>query len=85
LITSGEVYNSVVNYIGNLMFDASSTISKGNNSFQDYITDLIPKNVTINNAIYTIDYTVGRKDAVLNRMYEDNYITQEELKKAFIE
>ena len=85
LITSWEVYNSVVNYIGNLMFDANSTISKWNNSFQDYITDIIPKNVTINNAIYTIDYTVGRKDAVLNRMYEDNYITQEELKKAFIE
>jgi len=85
LISSGEVYNSVVNYIGNLMFDAKSTISKWNNAFQDYITDLIPKNITINNAIYTIDYTVGRKDAVLNRMYEDNYITQEELKKAFVE
>jgi membrane peptidoglycan carboxypeptidase len=85
LITSWEVYNSVVNYIGNLMFDANSTISKWNNTFQDYITDLIPKNVTLNNAIYTIEYTVGRKDAVLNRMYEDNYITEEELKKSFVE
>jgi penicillin-binding protein 1A len=67
------------------MFDGSSNVSKGNNAFQNYLTDIIPKNITINNAIYTIDYTVGRKDAVLNRMYEDNYITQEELKKAFIE
>jgi membrane peptidoglycan carboxypeptidase len=85
LILSWEVYNSVVNYIGNLMFDAKSTVSKWNNTFQDYITDLIPKNVTLNNTIYTVEYTVGRKDAVLNRMYEDGYITEEELKKAFVE
>lgn len=85
VINSWDVYNSVVNYIGNLMFDTNSSISKWNNSFQEYVTEIIPKNITINNAIYSVDYTVGRKDAVLNRMHEDGYITEEELKKAFIE
>jgi penicillin-binding protein 1A len=85
LITSWEVYNSVVNYIGNLIFDSNNSVSKWNNSFQDYLNSIIPKNVTINGSIYTIEYTIGRKDAVLNRMYEDNYITEEELKKSFVE
>lgn len=84
-INSWEIYNSIVNYIWNLIFDGQSNISKGNNSFQNYLTEIIPKNITINGAIYTINYTLGRKDAVLNRMYEDNYVTEEEIKKAFIE
>ncbi|AHB40930.1 hypothetical protein P148_SR1C00001G0116 [candidate division SR1 bacterium RAAC1_SR1_1] len=34
---------------------------------------------------YTITYTIGRKDFALMRMYEDDYITQNELKQAFLE
>lgn len=82
-IISWEIYNSVVNYIWNLMFDNKNTISKWN--FQKYISNLIPENINIWNSIYTVSYTIWRKEAVLNRMYEDGYITEEELKKAFIE
>lgn len=32
-----------------------------------------------------VEYTNGRKDLVLTRMYEDSYITQDELKSAFIQ
>jgi membrane peptidoglycan carboxypeptidase len=35
--------------------------------------------------IYTIKYESGRKDAVLNRMYEDGYIDQTQLTQAFME
>ena len=41
--------------------------------------------MTVGGAIYTLSYTPGRKDAVLNRMYEDGYITEEELKQSFID
>lgn len=34
---------------------------------------------------YTVKYTVGRKDYALMRMYEDGYITQNELKQAFLQ
>lgn len=34
---------------------------------------------------YTVKYTVGRKDFALMRMYEDGYITQNELKQAFLQ
>ena len=84
-IISGDVYNSIVNSIGNLVFDSKNTISKSNNSFQNFATQIVPNNMTVGGSIYTISYTAGRKDAVLNRMYEDGYITEEELKQAFID
>lgn len=34
---------------------------------------------------YTVKYTIWRKDYALMRMYEDDYITQNELKQAFLE
>ncbi len=34
---------------------------------------------------YTIKYTIGRKDFALMRMYDDWYITQNELKQAFLQ
>ncbi len=67
------------------MFDASANISRGANAFQRFIPTIIPNNLTIDGNIYTISYIVGRKDAVMNRMYEDGYITQEEVKRAFMD
>lgn len=34
---------------------------------------------------YTVKYTIGRKDFALMRMYDDWYITQNELKQAFLQ
>lgn len=85
LISSWEVYNTVVNTIGNNLFGTSSVIGKWNNTFQNFIATIVPSNLTIWWSIYTISYTIGRKDAVLNRMYEDWYITEDELKQAFID
>lgn len=84
-VVSGEVYNTIVNSIGNLVFDAQNTITKSNNSFQNFTARIVPENMTVGGAIYTVKYIPGRKDAVLNRMYEDGYITEEELKQSFID
>lgn len=84
-IVSGDVYNTIVNSIGNLVFDSSKSISKSNNAFQNFTSQVVPSNMTVGGAIYTVKYTPGRKDAVLNRMYEDGYITEEELKQSFID
>lgn len=35
--------------------------------------------------LYQLSYEAGRKDAVLNRMYEDSYIDQDQLKRAFVD
>jgi membrane peptidoglycan carboxypeptidase len=51
--------------------------------FQKYTTSIVPSTLTLNGMIYQLSYDVGRKDAVLNRMYEDGYITQDQLKRAF--
>ena len=84
-IVSWDVYNTIVNSIGNLVFDSKNTISKSNNAFQNFTSKIVPENMTVGGAIYTLSYTPGRKDAVLNRMYEDGYITEEELKQSFID
>lgn len=84
-ILSGDVYNTIVNTIATTVFGSSQHIAKGNNAFQQYVSKIVPNNLTVGSAIYTVSYTPGRKDAVLNRMYEDGYITQEELQQAFID
>ena len=84
-ILSGEVYTTIVNSLGNMVFDAKNTISKGNNSFQNFASKIVPSNITVAGSIYAVSYTAGRKDAVLNRMYEDGHITEEQLKQAFID
>lgn len=84
-ITQGPVYDAIVHKIATMVFEPNRTIAKGNNNFQNFTTSVVPANLTIDNAIYSITYTPGRKDAVLNRMYEDGYITQDELKQAFID
>lgn len=84
-IESGEVYDAIVNSIGNIVFDGKNKISKGNNAFQNFASSIVPKNLTVGGSIYTVSYTAGRKDAVLNRMYEDGYITEEQLKQTLID
>ena len=41
--------------------------------------------ITSEGKSYSVKYVNGRKDVVLGRMFEDKYITAEELKKAFEE
>ncbi|MBQ7074036.1 hypothetical protein IJM86_03070 [bacterium] len=51
----------------------------------DFLKGVSSFTITSDGKQYSVKYINGRKDVVLGRMFEDGYITQEELKKAFIE
>ncbi len=59
--------------------------SNRSDSILNFLQGAIDMDVTINNQTYHVKYTPWRKDYVLARMYEDEYITQEQFIKAFIE
>lgn len=85
IVSSGSVYSNVINEIASIVLSTDKTITKDWSAFQRFTTSIVPDTLTINGAIYTVSYTAWRKDAVLNRMHQDWYITQEELKQAFID
>jgi len=58
---------------------------KSDNSFIKFLNGIGSFSLNIGGINVKVQYTNGRKDLVLTRMYEDSYITQDELKAAFIE
>ena len=84
-IVSGEVLSPIIAQLGNTLINDGITIGQWNNKFQNYLVENIPSTITVWSSLYQLSYTIGRKDAVLNRMYEDNYITQDQLKRAFVD
>lgn len=54
-------------------------------SMLSFLSKAIDMDVTIDNQTYHVKYTPGRKDYVLARMYEDEYITEEQFVEAFME
>lgn len=56
-----------------------------NNYFSTLIRWLVSFQLTHEGQQYTVSYQQGRKDYSLERMFEEKYITAEELKDAFIE
>ena len=82
-IVSGSIADSVVAQVVSIIMNNADTIDKWNGQFQQYIESIIPKSLTFNGLIYQLSYDGWRKDAVLNRIYEDWYITQDQLKRAF--
>lgn len=83
-VVSGEL-QLVIAQLGNMLINDGISIDQGNNNFQNYIQKNIPATLTVWTSLYQISYALGRKDAVLNRMYEDEYITQDQLKRAFVD
>jgi membrane peptidoglycan carboxypeptidase len=53
--------------------------------FLDLIRGAISFEITSNGELYTVQYAPGRKDESLSRMYQEQYIDQNELKEAFVE
>lgn len=53
--------------------------------FVSQIQDALEFSLSYEGIPYQVDYTWGRKDHVLNRMYDEKYISQIELKDAFIQ
>lgn len=51
----------------------------------DYLKGLLSFEFTQNDFTYQIQYKAGRKDFVLARMYEEEYITESEFKRHFVD
>jgi len=82
---TGDVLTGVLQQVAMTVMDDATSISKGNGQFQQYTQKAIPDTLTVNGVLYQLSYDFGRKDAVLNRMYEDGYIDQDQLKRAFVD
>lgn len=59
--------------------------NRKSDSMLSFLQNAIDMDVTIDNQTYHVKYTPWRKDYVLARMYEDEYITEEQFIEAFIE
>ena len=64
---------------------ASFSNKKTAESFVRFVNSLSPSSLTLDGKVYNIQYSNGRAEFALGRMYEDWKITEEELKSAFIE
>ena len=68
-----------------VMDKADFSSKKDYSSFSKYLAWLINFSIYADGKKYDVTYWVWRKDLVLCRMFEDGYITQDELKQALLE
>jgi hypothetical protein len=54
-------------------------------SFSKYIKSLLDFSVYLDGTKYNVEYSMGRKDFSLLRLFEDEFITEDELTKAFVQ
>ncbi|PJA48428.1 MAG: hypothetical protein CO170_02740 [candidate division SR1 bacterium CG_4_9_14_3_um_filter_40_9] len=82
---SGDVRTSIINKMTSVLQAADLSDKKSDNSFIKFLNGIGSFSLNIGGINVKVQYTNGRKDLVLTRMYEDSYITQDDLKAAFIE
>lgn len=68
-----------------VMWKADFSSKKDYSAFSKYLNWLINFSIYVDGKKYDVSYAVWRKDTVLCRMFEDWYITQDELKEALLE
>jgi len=85
VLFSGDVQNIVIDKFTQILDKSDLSNKKSNNAVIKFIAGI--GSFTINVAGVTLDvkYINGRKDLALDRMYEDGYITEQELKDAIIQ
>jgi len=96
LITLDSDWKKVVYSWWTIKFEVISKLSKvlknanleslsDNGSFTKFVKWLGSFSLFVDGENYKVEYSPGRKDAALSRMYEDGYIDQSELKNAFLQ
>ena len=75
----------VSNKIKSILDKATFSSRKDYSAFSKYLNWLIDFSVYFDGAKYNVKYSVWRKDLVLSRMFQDEYITEDELKQALLE
>lgn len=82
---SGDILQAIRVKIQTVLDGTDLSDKKTNNSFINFLKGITSFTINISGTTLKVAYTNGRKDSVLTRMYEDSYITQQQLKAAFIE
>lgn len=85
VLFSGEVQTSVMTKFTELLRQANLSNKKSNNAVVKFIDGMWSFSLTVAGTSLDVKYKNGRKDLALNRMYEDGYITEQELKDAIIQ
>lgn len=80
-----DVKQSIINKMTSVLNSSNLSDKKSANSFIKFLKWIWSFSLNISWINVKVEYTNGRKDLVLTRMYEDSYITQDELKAAFIQ
>lgn len=60
-------------------------LKKDDQAMIEFLTNVLDFKISDEGQTYYVSYQAGRKDVVLARIFEENYITEHELKKAFME
>lgn len=76
--------SELMDKLRSIIDDSKLKTKTDSESMLKYLLWLIEFDFTYNNELFKIKYALWRKDYVLARMYQDNYISIEELKDAII-
>jgi len=85
VLFSGDVYTAVMQKFTQILSNAKLSDKKTNNAVVKFIDGIWSFTVVIDGSTLKVKYINGRKDLALNRMYEDGYISEEEIKSAIIQ
>ena len=85
VLFSGDVQKAVTEKFSTILNNADLSNKKSNNAVVKFIDGIGSFTINIWWNSLDVKYTNGRKDLALDRMYEDGYITEQELKDAIIQ
>ncbi len=85
VVFSWDVQKAVVQKFSQILNAANLSNKKSNNAVVKFIGGIGSFTVDVAGTTLDVKYINGRKDLALDRMYEDGYITEQELKDAIIQ
>lgn len=85
VLFSGDVQTAVLQKFTDILNRADFSNKKSNNAAIKFIDGIGSFTINVGGTNLDVQYKNGRKDLALNRMYEDDYITEEEFKTAIIQ
>lgn len=85
VLFSGDVETAVMEKFTQILNNANLSDKTSNNAVVKFIDGIGSFSISVEGSKLNVKYSNGRKDLALNRMYEDKYITEQELKDAIIQ
>lgn len=80
-----SLQSAINNKIQQSIENANFTFKRDDTAIIEFFKGLLSFKITQAGQTYQINYKPGRKDSVLARMYEEEYITESEFKKNFFD